>query len=112
MKPVADELRYLGLQVLGGLARRRLPAHAGVARGHEPSGALQGQRRRREGEERVEVGLDRLGTPEQGVEEAHVSERGSAGLAELVLELVELGQAALEGGVRAEEAAEAEPPPP
>ena len=68
---VADQLGDLLLGVGRALARRRLPAHPGVARGDQAAGALQGQRRRRQGEQRVEVGPDRLGAAEDGVEEAH-----------------------------------------
>ncbi len=108
---VADELGDLLLGVSRGLARRRLPAHAGVARGHQAARALQGQRGRGQGEQRVEVGPDRLGAAEDGVEQAHpvCSDGGrAAGLAELALQRVQLGQPALERRVGAEEVAEAE----
>ncbi len=70
---VAHELADLLLGVGGtpgpGGGFQHTPAWPEVTR---PPGALQRQRRRGQGEERVEVGPDRLGAAEDGVEEAHV----------------------------------------
>ena len=107
---LAHELGDLLLRVGRRLPRGWLPADPGVARGHQPAGALQGQRRRGQGEQGVEIGPDRLGPAEDGVEEAHWTGAvdGSAGLTELALERVQLGQPLLERRVRPEQVAEAE----
>ena len=94
--------------------RGRLPAHPGVAGGDEAGRDLEGDGGRGQGEEGVEVGRDRLGPPEQGVEQAHLSRRpwrrAVSALPELGLELGQLGQAALERGVRREQRGEGERP--
>lgn len=94
----AQELVDLGARnVVGGTAAG-LEADPAVAGRHEGARRLQGDRRSRQGEDLVEVRLDLPRAPSQDIKEAHL------GLAELALELGELGESELERGVGRQQA--------
>ena len=110
-----QQLLELGLHLGEGLTGGRLEAHAGASGGDQPRRHLQGDGRGGQGEQRVEVGPDRLGAAQEGVEQAHqVRRRGecrrtecgeaaSSGLVHLGFELGQLVEALLQRGVGGEE---------
>ena len=66
-----QQLDHFGLHVLESLTRRWLEADPGLTGADQPGRTLEGDRCRRQGEQGVEVRLDRLGPAEQGVEQPH-----------------------------------------